>query len=200
MKPGATREQIIEMTSGLIVRNGIRALRVDEIVQALGISKRTLYEMFVDKTNLITVCLRELAARQRQRMEQSPATVSEEPLRKLFGLLHAYLHSLYEVGGDFLTDIRHKTEYAALYGDFRSVWLQQLTAQLENCAAGDYLDASFDLPLLAQRLITSMLRNRLEGIPCEEQYLYCRLLIRGCARPKGIEWIDRMPATTLSAI
>ena len=53
MKRGATKEEIIRITQTLIARNGIRAVRVDEIVQTLGISKRTLYEMFADKDELI---------------------------------------------------------------------------------------------------------------------------------------------------
>ena len=48
MKRGATKEEIIRATRELIARNGIRAVRVDEIAQTLGISKRTLYEMFTD--------------------------------------------------------------------------------------------------------------------------------------------------------
>ena len=41
MKRGATKEEIIRITQELITRNGIRAVRVDEIAQTLGISKRT---------------------------------------------------------------------------------------------------------------------------------------------------------------
>lgn len=40
MKRGATRDEIIRATQELITRNGIRAVRVDEIAQTLGISKR----------------------------------------------------------------------------------------------------------------------------------------------------------------
>lgn len=39
MKRGATKEEIIRITQELITRNGIRAVRVDEIAQTLGISK-----------------------------------------------------------------------------------------------------------------------------------------------------------------
>ena len=57
MKRGATKEEIIRITQELITRNGIRAVRVDEIAQTLGISKRTLYEMFADKEDLVSACL-----------------------------------------------------------------------------------------------------------------------------------------------
>ena len=66
MKRGATKEEIIRTTQDLIARNGIRAVRVDEIAQMLGISKRTLYEMFVDKNGLISACLDSLAHQQRK--------------------------------------------------------------------------------------------------------------------------------------
>lgn len=66
MKRGATKEEIIRTTQDLIARNGIRAVRVDEIAQMLGISKRTLYEMFVDKNGLISACLDSMAHQQRK--------------------------------------------------------------------------------------------------------------------------------------
>lgn len=49
MKRRVTREDIIRTTRDLIIRDGIRAVRVDEIAQKLEISKRTLYELFSDK-------------------------------------------------------------------------------------------------------------------------------------------------------
>ena len=57
MKRGVTKEEIIHATQELIARNGVRAVRVDEIAQTLGISKRTLYEMFTDKNDLVSACL-----------------------------------------------------------------------------------------------------------------------------------------------
>lgn len=63
MKRGATRDEIIRATQELITRNGIRAVRVDEIAQTLGISKRTLYEMFADKNDLVSACLDDMSLR-----------------------------------------------------------------------------------------------------------------------------------------
>ena len=68
MKRGATKEEIIRITQALIARNGIRAVRVDEIAQTLGISKRTLYEMFADKDDLINACLDAMSSKQRERI------------------------------------------------------------------------------------------------------------------------------------
>ena len=43
------REYIIERASEMFVANGIKSVRVDDIAHNLGMSKRTLYEMFGDK-------------------------------------------------------------------------------------------------------------------------------------------------------
>ena len=47
------KEIIVEKASQMFVNQGIKAVRMDDIAQELSISKRTLYEMFGDKEELI---------------------------------------------------------------------------------------------------------------------------------------------------
>ena len=47
------KERIIETAMRLFTDNGIRSITMDEIAASLGISKRTLYEIFVDKEALL---------------------------------------------------------------------------------------------------------------------------------------------------
>lgn len=82
MKRGATKEEIIRTTLDLITRNGLRAVRVDEIAQMLGISKRTLYEMFADKNDLISACLNDMARQQRQHIDADRKRRSGNALQK----------------------------------------------------------------------------------------------------------------------
>ena len=42
----------------MFVRQGIKSVRMDDIAQELGVSKRTLYEMFGDKEELLYLCLK----------------------------------------------------------------------------------------------------------------------------------------------
>lgn len=44
----------------MFVELGIKSIRMDDIAHTLGISKRTLYEMFTDKEELIYLCMRYL--------------------------------------------------------------------------------------------------------------------------------------------
>lgn len=50
------RERIIEKSSELFV-HGIKSVSMDEIAASLGISKRTLYENFKDKEDILLSCI-----------------------------------------------------------------------------------------------------------------------------------------------
>ncbi len=50
------KERIINETNGLLKIKSCRLLTMDEIANNLGISKRTLYEQFKDKSSLLENC------------------------------------------------------------------------------------------------------------------------------------------------
>lgn len=47
------KERIIDQTTRMFASHGIKAVRMDDIAAELGISKRTIYEVFGDKESLI---------------------------------------------------------------------------------------------------------------------------------------------------
>lgn len=47
------KERIIELATAMFITEGIKAVRMDDVAQRACISKRTLYEMFSDKEELI---------------------------------------------------------------------------------------------------------------------------------------------------
>lgn len=51
------RERIILAAVELFTTNGIKSITMDEIAASLGISKRTLYEVFPDKETLLEECV-----------------------------------------------------------------------------------------------------------------------------------------------
>ena len=63
------REVVVKRAAEMFAESGIKAIRMDDIAADLGVSKRTLYEMFEDKKELlylsfkyITLCQNEAAA------------------------------------------------------------------------------------------------------------------------------------------
>lgn len=50
------RDRIVVSATTEFVRNGIRSITMDDVASRLGISKRTLYEVFPDKETLLKEC------------------------------------------------------------------------------------------------------------------------------------------------
>lgn len=190
MKRGATKEEIIRTTQDLIARNGIRAVRVDEIAQMLGISKRTLYEMFADKNDLIGACLTNMARQQRKTLASNRRRCGN-PLQKALRLANTYIDNLYTVDASFLADIRNKVLFAEYYNENRDFWFSELTHDLETCRKEELLLAEMDAAALTQQLLSSLLELRLNHATREELYLLCRTILRGAATKQGIDYLDR---------
>lgn len=64
------RERIIEQAMQMFVAQGIKSVRMDDIAQQLGVSKRTLYELFGDKEGLLYEAMDCYFERNRRRHEQ----------------------------------------------------------------------------------------------------------------------------------
>lgn len=193
MKRGATKEEIIRTTQEFISRNGIRAVRVDEIAQTLGISKRTLYEMFTDKNDLIGACLDAMRNEQQQQIVACRKRRSGNPLQKTLRLMNQYIENLYKVDHSFLSDLRRKVAFAGHYDEHREFWLKELSLLLDTCRKEELLLPEIDASAFADQLMGTLLDLRLNGTEREELSLFCRTILRGAATRQGIELIDRRP-------
>lgn len=82
------RERTIHEATMLFTQHGVKAVRMDDIASQLGISKRTLYELFNDKESLIMECVayynRHLE-KKRDRVLEGSGNVIEEFLMLLDG-------------------------------------------------------------------------------------------------------------------
>lgn len=62
---------------------GVKSIRMDDIAQSLGVSKRTLYELFADKEELLYLCVDYLHRKQMAAMERECNT-HKDKLEALF--------------------------------------------------------------------------------------------------------------------
>lgn len=191
MKRGATKEEIIRATQELIAQNGIRAVRVDEIAQRVGISKRTLYEMFADKNDLVTACLEAMNCQQQQRIAACRRRRSANPLQRSLRLTSEYVDGLFTVESSFLADIRRKIIFAEQFDEHREFWITELQACLALCRDEGCLLPEIETRTLAERILEILFEMRLKGAAREELLLFCRTLLRGAATQQGIELLNR---------
>jgi AcrR family transcriptional regulator len=64
------RERIIERSIELFTKLGIRYVTMDQIAGELGMSKRTIYEIFRDKDDLLKHCIIEIAERNNNELKE----------------------------------------------------------------------------------------------------------------------------------
>lgn len=57
MNKDEIREKVIVISGELFRKNGIKSITMDDVAAKLGMSKRTLYEMFKDKETLLRECI-----------------------------------------------------------------------------------------------------------------------------------------------
>lgn len=59
------KKRIIEESLKLFMKYGVKSITMNEIAQSCGISKRTLYENFEDKGQLLSICVKTMNAHSR---------------------------------------------------------------------------------------------------------------------------------------
>ena len=95
-RPGA--ERLLEAASELFYREGIRAVGVDTVSERAGVSKRTLYNRFGGKDELVAAYLRRRDEGWRAYL-QGATEAAVEPKERLLAVFEAYEEWL--VGEDF---------------------------------------------------------------------------------------------------
>ena len=53
----STKDRLIVQAATLFAKNGCKAITMDDIANSMGISKRTIYQFFTDKKELLEACL-----------------------------------------------------------------------------------------------------------------------------------------------
>ena len=86
------QEKVVAHVSQMIMTLGVKSVRMDDVAASLGMSKRTLYEMFGDKEELLYQSMIYLMQQHRRCMSQSVADCENilEVLLRSVRLLGSY--------------------------------------------------------------------------------------------------------------
>lgn len=189
----ANREDIIKYTSKMFIEQGIKAVRMDDIAQELSISKRTLYELFGDKEELIYQSIRHYSETSRERRMEEIAEVDnslEVMMLSLRGMMDAA-----PIAGRMRRNMRrfYPSVYSRLEHDVQSKSYNDLEKWMDNCVANGYFEPNINKEYAIKLLHNSvhgMLINTLhEEAPSDEliamMYYALLIFIRGLCTEKG---------------
>lgn len=99
------KERIIATATEAFTTKGIKSITMDDIAAALGISKRTLYEVFVDKESLLKDCILTVQA-ERDQYLQEVYEQSHNVLEVILAVFQKSIEMFHKMNKRFFEDIK----------------------------------------------------------------------------------------------
>ena len=197
------REKVIEQAARMFVELGIKSIRMDDIAHTLGISKRTLYEMFADKEELIYLCMKHLLDEQIREVDEI-ASKSENKIEAMFCSFKMMLE-----GGErhhrMMTNLQKF--YPAVYEHLRTDQIRGGVGRLRKLIIS-YIDlglinrnTNVDISVIVFYYTATSIMGHLnnivlpEGVSEKSALMYAVVnFFRGIASEEGIRQIDKLVA------
>lgn len=199
-----TKEMIIEQAAKMFAEQGIKSIRMDDIAKTLGVSKRTLYEMFEDKEELLYLSIRYM---QQQRMDKVEAKLREntDSLGYLFESIEMMMgnRELHRRISNNLSKF-----YPATFERVRKE-SEERSGKVLYSLIEHYIDCGLIVPTVDIRLSVTILyyttttivstadnMSLPDGVTLEDAMAYTIInFFRGIATIKGVQQIDDYLAT-----
>ena len=198
------KERIIERAATMFVEQGIKSVRMDDIAGAVGVSKRTLYEMFESKDNLLYLASRHMQSHKLEHIKKSVQS-SKDSLAYLFESMEMMLDNK-----EAHRRISHNLRkfYPATFERVRKE-AEEENGRLLFSMIKHYIDCGLILPTVDIRLSVTILyytattlvisagnMSLPEGVSLEDALSYTIVnFFRGIATIEGVHQIDEYIAT-----
>jgi len=193
------REDLIEKCTVIFTSYGVK-ISTDEISRMLGVSKRTLYEFFDSKENLIYECVNCTIERIRMLVDAHCLENNNNVIEKLFPMSNPKLQKMLVEENRFLKDVRR------LYADIHRQTIEQHIESFkirivgiikEGMEEGVFLsdinpEIIIDVIFTIQGALTDKLEFFEKYSPAELFRNTVLCYLRGISTPKGIELIEQM--------
>lgn len=125
MEEKEIKQKIQQGAAELFLRYGVRSITMDEIARHLGISKKTLYQYFADKDDVVSSCTRTHLEREREQLDEI-ARSSTNSVEELVRLSYCLRENLKGMNPSLLFDLQ-KYHSAAW-----KIWLDYKNKTIRN--------------------------------------------------------------------
>lgn len=193
------REKIIQRASEMFVEFGVKSVRMDDVAQDLAISKRTLYELFADKQELLYHGISRVM-RNEAEVIRAKVDIKEKGIPALFEIFEMMV-ARSQVRTRIMENLQkfYPEVFERVMKENRDLGLAQLREQLLGLVELGLVDTNVNIDLAVTMFYyTSMglirQHSKLvlpEGVSEESAYAYMVVnFFRGIATLKGVEQID----------
>lgn len=194
------KDRIIEGTTELFKTYGIKSVTMDSIANHFGISKRTIYEIFSDKDELLMAVLRKMAQQQKD-LAKRVLDESENSLAAIFRMFEINRANFQTMSPAFQSDLK-KYHYDVLITNTENVEMPDYRNHFQIIEKGikEGLFRKDINPDLANRCLFNLGRSIMDNelYPYE---LFARRdvirniffnYLRGISTPRGLDLINKL--------
>lgn len=191
------KERIIAHSAELFVKKGCKTITMDDIATSMGISKRTIYENFADKKELLAACLGYFFENQNLRIK-SVLKSSDNIIDAMYKQMENNYKIMAQVKFDFFGEIRKY--YPKVYEDTVKTFKQQALQNSIDVLQKGQQDGVIKSDINAQ--VVAIIMHEVMGmillsdvfdiynVSKMELLLAGYVITRGAATTKGIKLID----------
>lgn len=187
--------RIVEAAQNLFAANGIRAVRMDDIASELSISKRTLYEIYDNKEDLLLECMKRFSA-QRKKEYTKIVESSDNVMDVLLKIYRLKIEEIRETNPQVYDDVKKYPRVLEYFDSEANATSDQQWAFMQRGIEEGFFRSDVNYELIAQFLEAIhqfVMGNRIYNqYPMDEVFHNILFVsLRGFCTIKGIEMLDR---------
>lgn len=188
------RRQAVKVALAAFHAQGIRPVTMDEIAHSLTMSKRTLYQLFADKEELLIACMEEVDRRHRLRLQERMAE-TDSVIDLLLSDFELKMQELATISPDFFRDLAKYPQAMRRMQERRDENARVAVEFLKKGVAQGYLRPDLNLEILYDFIASTIelarigrILNRFSLVEVFQHTIF--VYIRGCATLKGAAIMD----------
>lgn len=189
------RGRILEVAMQDFIQRGIRAVKMDDIAGSLGISKRTLYEIFPNKESLLLEGIRLKQAMGEEEMAKYVTEKNPNTMDIIMKFYHMQMEELSSLPLTFITEISRYPLVTDFLRKKHQKSEENANRFFQRGVKEGYFRSDVDYELIS-RFGEGMTQNAIARqlyFQYEPQYIFRNIIflfLRGFCTQKGLEYID----------
>jgi AcrR family transcriptional regulator len=195
----STKERIIQASATLFAQKGCKSVTMDDIADAMGISKRTIYENFSDKKDLLVHSM-EYFFQHRKDVIENILRSSQNIIEAMFESTQRHSELMRQVKFDFINEIRKYFPeiYSSIIQKFKKDHFETGVKMLKKGQEDGVFRKDIDPKLMAILILEINNMMMFQDIFTVYNYnkpvlisTFMATMLRGMATEKGVKILDQ---------
>lgn len=191
------RDKILRTAMRLFKQHGVKSVKMDDISNALAISKRTLYEIYDNKEELLLAGVRLDQMNKRQQMEVFATKGNHNEIEVMAKFVKMQMEDLNNISPLFFSEIGLYKRVVSFIQEHKAEQRRYILAFIQQGVEHGYFmpGLNYDIVIdMGNGVMNHVMETKLyEQYPIQEIFHnYVSVLMRGYCTDKGIQELDKL--------